>query len=266
MRVLITGGSSGLGAAMAARFTAAGARVLVADLVEPAAEAGVAFQKLDVRSDEDWARVRDWVTAEWGGLDVLVNNAGVAAAGRIERVEMADWDWIIDINLKGVVRGCRTFVPMLKAQGSGHIVNVASMAGVMNLPGMVSYNVTKSGVISLSETLRAELAPYGVRTTVVCPAFVPTKLGGALRSPDPVLTDLADKLIRNGKISADGVAQQVFDAVRRNKFRVLTHPETRVVVVLKRFLPWLVDMQVRRFWAKTKVKLDRQDAQVKENG
>ncbi|HWE91207.1 MAG TPA: SDR family NAD(P)-dependent oxidoreductase [Pseudonocardiaceae bacterium] len=260
MRILVTGGSAGLGAAIAARFAADGAKVLIADINEPA-DSAVPFQKLDVRSDEDWARVRDWVEREWDGLDVLVNNAGVASAGRIERLSMADWDWILDINLKGVVRGCRTFVPMFKRQGHGHLVNMASLAGLMNLPGMDSYNVSKSGVISLSETLRYELAPYGVRTTVVCPAFVPTSLGSRLRSPDPVLAEAAHKMISAGKVSAEDVAGQVFDAVRDNRFLVLTHREGRIAVAVKRFAPWLVDRQVRARWLKVKRKLDKQDAE-----
>jgi NAD(P)-dependent dehydrogenase (short-subunit alcohol dehydrogenase family) len=263
MRVLVTGGSAGLGAAIATRFAADGARVLITDIDEPAGAAGgdISFQKLDVRSDEDWTRVRAWVEREWGGLDVLVNNAGVASAGRIERLSMDDWEWILDINLKGVVRGCRTFVPLFKRQGNGHLVNMASLAGLMNLPGMDSYNVSKSGVISLSETLRYELSPYGVRTTVVCPAFVPTSLGTRLRSPDPVLTAAADKMIRAGKVSPEDVAQQVFDAVRDNKFLVLTHREGRIAMAAKRFAPWLVDGQVRTRWLKTKLLLDKQDAE-----
>jgi NAD(P)-dependent dehydrogenase (short-subunit alcohol dehydrogenase family) len=115
--------------------------------------------------------VRVLVTGGGAGLGVLVNNAGVGAGGRFERIPLEDWDWIWEINLKGVVRGCRTFVPLL--------------AAIMNLPAMSSYNVTKAGVLSLSETLRLELEPYGVHTTVVCPAYFRTSLGDRLRSPDP---------------------------------------------------------------------------------
>jgi NAD(P)-dependent dehydrogenase (short-subunit alcohol dehydrogenase family) len=263
-RILITGGASGLGLATARRFARDGARVLIADLDETAgraaaSEIGGVFQPLDVRSDTDWERLRDWCLAEWDGIDVLVNNAGVSAAGRIERVELADWDWILDINLKGVVRGCRSFVPVFKRQRSGHVVNIASMAGLMNLPGMVSYNVAKAGVISLSQTLRYELEPYRVRTTVVCPSFVKTNIGNSMRSPDPVLTNQAERWIAGAKLTAEDIAEQVFAAVRDGRFLVVTHPEARRALRLRRLAPWLVDRPIRRMWRHAAAKLDQQD-------
>lgn len=268
-RILITGGGSGLGLAMAHRFANEGWRVLVADLDETAGQAAAAqvggvFQRCDVRCDDDWERLRDWCQTEWSGLDVLVNNAGVSAAGRIERVEMADWEWILDINLKGVIRGCRTFVPVFKQQRSGHLVNVASMAGLMHLPGMISYNVPKAGVISLSETLRYELEPYGVRTTVVCPSFVKTNIGGSMRSPDPLLVNRAQRWIAGAKLTADDVAGQVFQAVRDGRFRVVTHPEARRTLWLRRVAPWLVDRPIRQMWRRAAAALEKQDAAAAE--
>ncbi|MDT3396553.1 SDR family NAD(P)-dependent oxidoreductase [Streptomyces sp. B1866] len=262
-RVLVTGGSSGLGRAIAARYAAAGGRVLVADLAEPAdPPAGeVSYHRLDVRSDEDWNAVRAWCERAWGGLDILVNCAGVAAAGRVERISRDDWEWILGINLHGVIGGCRAFVPVLKRQGSGHVVNIASLAGLMNLPGMSSYNVSKAAVISLSETMRHELAPWGVRTTVVCPGFVPTALGSRLRSPDPVLAGLADRMIQRGSVTADQVAEQVVTAVAKGRFLVNTHREGRLAVRARRLLPRLVDAKVAKVWGYTKTKLDEQDRQ-----
>ncbi|WP_078591996.1 SDR family NAD(P)-dependent oxidoreductase [Streptomyces megasporus] len=267
-RVLVTGAASGLGRAIAAHYAAAGCRVLVTDLTEPAAPpAGeVSRHRLDVRSEEEWAAVREWCETHWGGLDVLVNNAGVAAAGRVERIEDADWEWILDINLRGTVRGCRTFVPVLKRQGSGHIVNIASLAGLMNLPGMSSYNVSKAAVVSLSETLRHELAPWGIHTTVVCPGFVPTNLGDGLRSPDPVLARQADRLIQKGRVTPERVAEQVADAVARRRFLVLTHPEGRKAMRVKRLWPALVDRQIAAVWRRTKAELDEQDARDAARG
>ncbi|GAA2422523.1 SDR family NAD(P)-dependent oxidoreductase [Streptomyces macrosporus] len=261
-RVLVTGAASGLGRAIAAHYAAAGCRVLVTDLAEPAEPlAGeVSWHRLDVRSDAEWAAVRDWCETHWGGLDVLVNNAGVAAAGRVERIEDADWEWILDINLRGVVRGCRTFVPLLKRQGGGHVVNVASLAALTNLPGMSSYNVSKAAVVSLSETLRHELAPWGIHTTVVCPGFVPTNLDSGLRSPDPVLAHQATRLIQKGRVTPEQVAEQVAEAVARRRFLVLTHPEGRRAVRLKRLWPALVDRRIAAVWRRTRAKLDEQDA------
>ena len=206
-RVLVTGAGSGLGKAMVARWARAGARVLVTDVDEGAAKAvaeelDLAYQMLDVTSEESWELARDRVVADWQGVDVVVNNAGVGLGGRIEVVPMADWDWIIDINLKGVVRGCRTFTPLLKAQGGGHIVNVASMAAIMSLPAMGPYNVVKAGVLSLSETLRFELAPYGIGTTVVCPGFFQTNLPDAARNPDVPEVDVTRKLMATATVSS----------------------------------------------------------------
>ncbi|WP_331765137.1 SDR family NAD(P)-dependent oxidoreductase (plasmid) [Streptomyces sp. NBC_01384] len=262
-RILITGGASGLGRALVERYAAAGHRVLIADLHEPdeLPDGDVSFLRLDVRVLGDWQRARQWCETTWGGLDLLVNNAGVAAAGRIERLQPDDWDWILDINLKGTVNGCRAFVPLFKQQGSGHVVNIASLAGLLNLPGMASYNVSKAAVISLSQTLRQELAPYGIRTTVVCPGFVRTNLGAGLRSPDPVLAELADRMIQGGKLTADQVAEQVVDGVAGGRFLVLTHPEGRRAVRLKRVLPSLVDAQIAKVWRRTAAKLDAQDRQ-----
>jgi NADP-dependent 3-hydroxy acid dehydrogenase YdfG len=261
-RVLVTGAASGLGRAIAARFRRAGAEVLVSDVDDSAAKAtaeelGARAVKLDITSDEDWATVRDWCEREWGGLDVLVNNAGVAAGGRFEKIELADWDWIWEINVKGVVRGCRTFVPDFKARRQGHLVNVASLAAIMNLPAMSSYNVTKAAVLSLSETLRLELEPYGVHTTAVCPGFVRTNLESRLRSPDEAIATLMRKLMASATVTAEDVAEQVFDAVARKRFLVLTHKDGRRSALLKRF--GLTDGQVRRYWARLRPAVEKGD-------
>lgn len=264
-RILVTGAGSGLGRAMAARFARAGWRVLVSDVDVSAGEAAAkeleaSFLRLDVTEDESWTAALEWCEREWGGLDVLVNNAGVAAGGRFERIGMADWDWIWEINLKGVVRGCRTFVPLLKRQGGGHLVNVASLAAIMNLPAMASYNVTKAGVLSLSETLRHELTPYGITTTVVCPGFVKTNLPDRSRNADPELGRVISRLLESSRITADDVADQVFDAVRDKRFMVLTHRDGRVSARLKRYLPVLVDRQVARYWSRLRKVLEGKDS------
>ena len=121
---------------------------------------------------------RAWVEPDWGGLDLLVNNAGVAGGGRIERCSIEDWQWIFDVNLFGVVRGTRAFVPMLKAQGSGRIVNTASLAGLVHPPGMGSYNAVKAAVVAFSETAAHELAPYGVGVHGRVPVVLPDQPDG----------------------------------------------------------------------------------------
>ncbi|HEX2131694.1 MAG TPA: SDR family oxidoreductase [Actinophytocola sp.] len=264
MRVLVTGAGSGLGRELATRWAGTGARVLVSDVDLSAAEAvaaelGQPARALDVTAGADWESAADWCRSTWDGLDVLVNNAGVGAGGRFERIAIEDWDWIWEVNLKGVVRGCRAFVPLFKEQGAGHIVNVASLAGLMNLPAMASYNVTKAGVIALSETLRLELEPYGVHTTVVCPAYFRTNLGERTRTPDPAVAKVMHKLMASSPVSATDVARQVVDAVRDKRFLVLTHPDGRRSVRLKRWLPKVVDREVRRYWDRLRSTVEREE-------
>ncbi|MEV4943517.1 SDR family NAD(P)-dependent oxidoreductase [Streptomyces zaomyceticus] len=256
-RVLITGGSSGLGRALAERYAATGARVLIADYNRPEQlPAGTTwFIQLDVRMHEDWQRALRWCENRWGGLDILVNNAGVTAAGRIEQLQSDDWDWILGINLKGVAQGCQTFVPLFKRQGSGHIVNVASSAGLLNTPGTTSDNASKAAVISLSETIRQELAPFGVHTTVICPGPIRTRLRAGLQSPDLDMAEFVDQAIRGTPHTAEQVARQVTDAVHKGRFLVITHPEDRRAFCLKRLLPRAADAQTARRWRRIVMKL-----------
>jgi NADP-dependent 3-hydroxy acid dehydrogenase YdfG len=262
-RVLITGAASGLGKAMADRWAAGGARVLITDrdaeTGEVAAkELGQTFLRLDVTDDAAWQAALEWCTREWGGLDVLVNNAGVAAAGRFERITLEDWQWALEANVMGVVRGCRTFVPLFKRQRSGTIVNIASLAALTNLPAMSSYNVSKAGVVALSQTLRHELAPYGVSTTVVCPGFVHTNLGSTMRSPDPEASQVMNRLMKASTVTAQDVAHQVFAAVERGRFLVLTHGDGRRFHLIQRLAPKRADKVRIRFWRRLHATIDSQ--------
>lgn len=260
-RILITGAASGLGLALATRYARDGWRVLLTDVDQPAldraaeAVAGgaataererIATLALDVRSDDDWAAARDWVASHWGGLDVLVSNAGVATGGRFEHLPIEDWDWIVQINLMGVVRGCRTFVPMMREQGSGHLVNIASAAGLLNPPVMASYNVVKAGVVSLSETLRHELEPAGITTSVVCPTFFRTGLAGSFRTPDEAVRRTMDKLVTQSSVPADVIAARIQDAVAKRRFLILTDREGIVAHAVKRFVPPLFRREARK--------------------
>lgn len=267
-RIFITGGASGLGRALAERYAADGWRVLIGDINEQRGREAesvlgdlgeVRFRLLDVTDEDSLIAAREWLEAEWGGLDVLVNNAGVAAAGRIERIPRGDWDWILDINLMGVVRGCRVFVPLFKRQGYGHIVNIASMAGLLNVPVMSSYNVTKAGVVALSETLRFELEPWGVRTTVVCPSFFRTNLHENLRTPEPGMAETVDTLLQGSAISAGDIASMIREAVDRKHFMVLPHRQGRRAWLFKRYLPWLFNRGMRKLAQRYRRKLEEPD-------
>ena len=224
-RVLITGGASGLGLALAKAFVARGDQVLVGDLSETRPDSvpgDAAYVRLDVRSQQDWDAALAHVRDTWGGLDVLVNNAGVATGGRIDVESISDWERVIDINLLGVVRGCQTFTPMLKAQHSGHIVNTASLAGLVHGPGMSSYNAAKAGVVALSETLGFELSPWGIHVSAVCPAFFRTNLHESLQGKDTAMEETALKLITRATMSADEVATIVLKGIDRHKRVILT--------------------------------------------
>lgn len=212
--------------------------------------AGVTYRKLDVTQDVDWSTAVDWVTEEWDGLDYLFNNAGVAAGGRIELSEMDQWQWIVDINLLGVARGCRAFTPMFKAQGSGHIVNTASAAGLIHPPRMSEYNAVKAGVVALSETLLHELRPYGVRVSVICPTFFRTNLTSSLRGKDEAAQQSAAKLIDRSDVTADQIAAAVIKGVEKNRHIILTDRNGRIAYAAKRFARPLYDQMMARASAK----------------
>ena len=204
-RILVTGAASGLGAALVARFRDSGDHVLATDRVD--AE-GIDLV-LDITSDADWATAVAAVEERWGGLDVLVNNAGVAGGGRVDRCSIEEWQWITDINLFGVVRGTRAFVPMLKAQGSGHLVNVASLAGLVHPAGMGSYNAVKAAVVAFTETCGHELAPHGIRASVVCPSYFRTHLMESMQGTDEVVGNLISGLVERSQVTADDIAAAV---------------------------------------------------------
>ena len=246
-RVLVTGAASGLGLALVRRFAGRGDDVLATDVADaPALPDRVHFRKLDVRSDDDWEAARDWVESTWSGLDILVNNAGVAVAGRIDNTAMADWELVVAVNLLGAARGCRTFTPMLKKQRSGHIVNVASIAGLVHPPGMACYNATKAGVVGLSETLYHELAPYGVTTSVVCPSFFRSNLAASLRGSDPDVEERAAALIEQSEMSADDVAEAVIEGVDSKDPVILTDDVARASYLLKHTDRVTYDEQMQR--------------------
>ena len=169
---------------------------------------------LDITSDDDWAAARRRPSSErWGGLDVLVNNAGVAGGGRIDRCTLEEWQWITEINLFGVVRGTQAFVPMLKEQGSGHIVNVASLAGLVHPAGMGSYNAVKAAVVAFTETCGHELAAYGIRASAVCPSYFRTNLMDSMQGSDEAVGQVVGGLVERSPITADDIAAAVLAGI-----------------------------------------------------
>ncbi|MDB4941544.1 MAG: Oxidoreductase, short chain dehydrogenase/reductase family [Labilithrix sp.] len=247
-RIFVTGGASGFGRALAERWARAGYRVCIGDIHEQRLEEtlkilrgyGVTAHALrcDVTKDEDLAAAARWLQENWGGVDVVVNNAGVAVGGGITETTMDDWRWIVDINLLGVVRGCRTFTPLFRKQGSGRFVNVASLAGLVHAPMMSAYNATKAAVVALSETLAVELADDGIMVSVVCPSFFRTNLTETMRAGTPDVAALTDKLVNKSKFSADEIADLTFRSVQRGEMHVLPHTEAKAAWAAKRALPF----------------------------
>ena len=244
---VVTGAGSGLGRAIALRLARPGATLLLADLNLEACEETARLvearggnahaQQVDVADAAQVEALAAEAERRLGRVDLVVNNAGVAAAGAIGQSPLADWRWIIGINLFGVIHGCHAFVPRLVAQGGGAILNTASMAGFACAPMMGAYNVTKAGVIALSETLAAEMADKNVRVTVLCPAFFKTNLLETARSADAQLMAMARGAFERATVTADDVAAAALQAVERGKLYCLPMREGRVVWRIKRLLP-----------------------------
>jgi len=253
-RVFVTGGASGLGRALAARYARARWQVCIGDVHEARGAETVAnlqrlgaeahFLRCDVTRDADLEAAAGWLERSWGGVDVVVNNAGVAAGGAIDETSLADWHWIVDVNLLGVVRGCRAFTPLLRRQRAGRLVNVASMAGLVHPPMMAAYNATKAAVVALSETLRFELARDGIGVSVVCPGFFRTNLTESMRAGNPDVDRVTRRLVERARRGAPEIADLVYEGVERGDFHILTHRDGKVAWLVKRLAPFEVYARV----------------------
>jgi NAD(P)-dependent dehydrogenase (short-subunit alcohol dehydrogenase family) len=249
-RAFITGAGSGLGRAIATEFAAAGWQLGLFDLSAPRlAEADAALRSAgavtftyagDVANEAVVASsVADFVQRA-GGLDVMINNAGVAVAGPVEGIPPADWRWATDINLFGVVWGCQAAVPHLRAAGSGLVLNVASSAGFAAAPQMSAYNATKAAVISLTETLAAELEGSGVQASVAMPGFFSTHLLSTMRAP-PDQRAMARRIMESSGEDATSAARAILGAAADGKLHIVWPDKYRLAWRLKRLFPgWFV--------------------------
>jgi NAD(P)-dependent dehydrogenase (short-subunit alcohol dehydrogenase family) len=245
-RVLVTGAGSGLGQALALRYANTGARVACVDLGIERSEAtrarlagsGHLALAANIGSDEQMEQLQEAILREWGGLDVLVNNAGIASGGSMVETTMAEWRQVLEINLLGAVRGCRLFLPGMLAAGQGQVINTASFAAIAGAPGAMSYGVAKAGVLALSEQLRAEVSPRGIRVSVICPSFFRTNLcDNAIGSP--ASRKLAIKLMDAAPDTLDSVADKVFADAEAGRFLILPTVREPLRWRLKRWFPEL---------------------------
>jgi NAD(P)-dependent dehydrogenase (short-subunit alcohol dehydrogenase family) len=245
---VITGASSGLGRAIAKELAARRSKILIADIDEEGAKetarlvekAGgeASFTRCDVSRVEDVMSLADEAFRSFGHVDLLVNNAGVAVGGPMGVVPIADWAWVMGINLWGVIYGCHAFIPRMKEQGGGAILNVASAAGLMSSPMLGPYNVTKAGVVALSETLFGELAPERISVTVLCPTFFKTNIASKGRTHGPGIgPEQVEKLMARATVQAEGVARSALAAVEAGQLYAVPHPDGRWFWRLKRAAP-----------------------------
>jgi NAD(P)-dependent dehydrogenase (short-subunit alcohol dehydrogenase family) len=246
---VVTGAGSGLGRAFCEELGARRARIVVSDVDDDGAAATAERVRAaggeahvvhcDVRDPAQVEALAEAARAWCGDVDLLINNAGVAVAGTFEEVGLDDWRWIMDINLWGVIYGCRTFIPAMKARRQGQIINVASAAGLLSAPKMAPYNVTKAGVVALSETLHAELAGDGIHVTVLCPTFFQTNIMSSGRSAtvDDRTRKMIGKRMAGSKVQAPDVARAALAGAARNQLYVVPMTDGRAMWRLKRLQP-----------------------------
>ncbi|HEY1631196.1 MAG TPA: SDR family NAD(P)-dependent oxidoreductase [Rhizomicrobium sp.] len=251
----VTGGASGIGLSMARAFGRAGMNVVLADIDEQAAKSAAErlvseqIKAAPVVCDvTDRANVRAAAIealAAFGKIHVVCNNAGVAVGGPIGTVKDRDWDWIVDVNLKGVVYGTETFVPLIKSHGEGgHIVNTASMAGMIAPPGMEPYTATKFAVVAMSEGWAQQLAPLDIGVSVLCPGFVKTRIHESGRARQDKYGGVGEvdalgdgpsqaaQLVLSG-IDPDVVGNRVVEAIRNGDLYIFTHPAMKAFVEMR---------------------------------
>jgi len=253
---VITGAGSGFGLEFARMGARQGMKLALADVQDDAlakareelesAGADVLAVHCDVRHSDQVQSLADQVMARFGSVHLVFNNAGVGSGGLVWENTEADWEWVLGVNLWGVIHGVRIFTPLMleaakrEADYEGHIVNTASMAGLLTPPTMGIYNVSKHAVVALSETLYQDLTLIGapVGASVLCPYFVPTGISDSHRNrPDDLQNQapptasqmiaqaMSEKAVSSGRVSATEVAQRTFDAIRDNRFYIYSHPE-----------------------------------------
>lgn len=243
-RSVITGAGSGFGRALAMELAGRGGHLVLSDINRAAVEETAQFARqrgaasaqallCDVTKLDE---VQALAAACKGAVDLVVNNAGVSSGGLVGEVSIEDWRWTIEVDLFGVIHGCHVFVPLLRKQGHGHVLNVASAAGLLSGPRMGAYNVAKAGVVALSETMAAEFAGTRLGVTVLCPTFFRTNIVASGRFTDDHTRKLAHKFIDTPR-TAEEVAGYAVAAIERDELYAIPMADGRLLWRLKRAMP-----------------------------
>jgi len=251
---IVSGGGSGIGAALAAALTARGAKVVVCDVDERRAQAplgrgeAIEAHRVDVTDAEAWPRFIEDVAARHGRLDYVFNNAGVSVTGDARDLELAHWRRVLDVNLNGVVYGTHAAYRVMTRQGRGHIVNIASLAGLIPFPTNAAYATSKHAVVGLSLSLRAEGEALGVKVSAVCPGFIQTNI-----FHDTPFVKVSKEAILKGvpfaPIDPDVAAQRILDGVAANRAIIAFPFYARLIWRLYRLWPGVVAVLNRRLIA-----------------
>lgn len=244
---VVTGAGSGLGRELCLKLAERRYRILLADVnVAQAQESLEMVRKAggdgevyvcDVTQKEAVEQMARYAFNTFRRVDLLINNAGVTSAGFIGDIPIKDWEWCINIDMWGMIYGCHYFIPQMREQGGGHIINVASAAGLVCLPEMGPYNVAKAAVIALSETIKTELAPHNIGVTVVCPSFFKTNLLKSMRYQNDFQKELAQTTFERSRLSASDIAGYVMKAMDKNRLYAVPGLNAKLIWNEKRFAP-----------------------------
>ncbi|MBC53265.1 MAG: oxidoreductase [Gammaproteobacteria bacterium] len=251
---VISGGAEGIGYSIAQAMGAQGMNIVLGDIDATQLDKAVAALTaqgvpvlgvpMDVTRLEDWQQLARQAAERFGSIHMLVNNAGVGGGtGSIEQIGERDWRWVLDVNLMGVIYGTQTLIPLIKAHGEGGwLINVASMAGMVGVPYAGAYTATKVAVVGMSESWYAELQPHNIKVSVLCPAFVQTRINLSERNrqadyqqsreateQDAAVAARMQAIIDNG-LAVEVVGQRVVEAVKQGELYIFTHPNYRQVV------------------------------------
>jgi len=254
---VVTGGGSGIGRSLAHAFAKRGARIVLADIEKPAldrvanelerAGSEVLALRVDVADSRQVARLAESVYEAFGAAHVLCNNAGIAVGGRVKDLSLEEWDWVLRVNLFGVIHGLHAFLPHMLASGEpSHIVNTASLAGLMSMPGLAPYSASKYAVVAISEALAMECAGTNVGVSVVCPGWVKTRIAESERhaGPEipvrPVTPEMQQmqgllRAVIAGGTDPDLIAQRVLEGIDQRALYIFPNPDNLFVGVRARF-------------------------------